>query len=67
MLDEVRDLILLIERIFEEHIMRTALDFSPLYRSAIGFDRMARLLDTAVADGKPSYPPYNVELVEENR
>ena len=47
--------------------MRTALDFSPLYRSAIGFDRMARLLDTAVADSKPSYPPYNVELVEENR
>ena len=47
--------------------MRNALDFSPLYRSAIGFDRMARLLDAAVADSKPSYPPYNVELVEENR
>lgn len=47
--------------------MRTNLDFSPLYRSAIGFDRMARLLDSAAADSKPSYPPYNVELVEENR
>lgn len=47
--------------------MRNALDFSPLYRSAIGFDRMARLLDAAVTDSKPSYPPYNVELVEENR
>ena len=47
--------------------MRTTLDFSPLYRSAIGFDRMARLLDTAATDTKPSYPPYNVELVEENR
>ena len=46
--------------------MRTALDLSPLYRSAIGFDRMARLLDSAVAENKPSYPPYNVELVEEN-
>ena len=47
--------------------MRSTLDFSPLYRSAIGFDRMARLLDSAVAESKPSYPPYNVELVEENR
>ena len=47
--------------------MRTSLDFSPLYRSAIGFDRMARLLDAAATDSKPSYPPYNVELVEENR
>ncbi len=48
-------------------MMRTSLDLSPLYRSAIGFDRMARLLDAAAADSKPSYPPYNVELVEENR
>ncbi len=48
-------------------MMRTALDLSPLYRSAIGFDRMARLLDAAATDSKPSYPPYNVELVEENR
>ena len=47
--------------------MRNTLDLSPLYRSAIGFDRMARLLDNAAADSKPSYPPYNVELVEENR
>ena len=48
-------------------MMRSTLDFSPLYRSAIGFDRMARLLDAAATDSKPSYPPYNVELVEENR
>ncbi len=46
--------------------MRTAIDLSPLYRSAIGFDRMASILNSAV-DNKPSYPPYNVELVEENR
>ncbi len=48
-------------------MMRTSLDFSPLYRSAIGFDRMARMLDAAATESKPSYPPYNVELVEENR
>ena len=43
--------------------MRT-LDFSPLYRSAIGFDRMANLLDAiSQSDTKqPSYPPYNIEL-----
>jgi molecular chaperone IbpA len=47
--------------------MRTTLDLSPLYRSAIGFDRMASLLNSAAVENKPSYPPYNVELVEENR
>lgn len=43
--------------------MRT-LDFTPLYRSAIGFDRMANLLDAmSQSDAKqPSYPPYNIEL-----
>ena len=47
--------------------MRNTLDLSPLYRSAIGFDRMASLLNSAAVENKPSYPPYNVELVEENR
>jgi molecular chaperone IbpA len=37
-------------------------DFSPLFRTAIGFDRMARLMDTAMSSGDaPSYPPYNIE------
>lgn len=43
-------------------------DFSPLYRSAIGFDRLAQLFDSAQrADTQPSYPPYNIELVCENQ
>ncbi|MEO0442901.1 MAG: Hsp20 family protein [Pseudomonadota bacterium] len=43
--------------------MRT-LDFTPLDRSAIGFDRMANLLDAITqSDTKQSaYPPYNIEL-----
>lgn len=46
--------------------MRTY-DFSPLYRSAIGFDRFASLLDeTLRTDTQSGYPPYNVELVEED-
>jgi molecular chaperone IbpA len=47
--------------------MRTY-DFSPLYRSAIGFDRLAQLFDeTLRADAQPSYPPYNIELVAEDK
>lgn len=38
-------------------------DFSPLFRSTIGFDRMARLVDAAahVDNAASSYPPYNIE------
>ncbi|WP_328734169.1 Hsp20 family protein [Falsiroseomonas selenitidurans] len=44
-----------------------ALDFSPLFRSAIGFDRMARLVETARAAAEgPSYPPYNIEKTGED-
>ena len=36
-------------------------DFAPLFRTAIGFDRLARLVDTATeAASAPSYPPYNI-------
>ena len=45
----------------------TKLDLTPLYRSAIGIDRMAHLLDSAYTEAKPGYPPYNVELVDENQ
>jgi len=46
--------------------MRSTIDFSPLYHSAIGFDRMANLLDSVARDAKPSYPPYNVERLDDN-
>jgi len=43
-------------------------DFSPLYRSAIGFDRFAQLVDEALrSESAPSYPPYNIELVAEDK
>jgi len=45
--------------------MRT-IDFSPLYRSVVGFDRLADLLDSAAADGGAGYPPYNIERTDEN-
>ena len=40
--------------------MRT-IDFSPLYRSVVGFDRLADLLDSAAAETATGYPPYNIE------
>lgn len=42
----------------------TRLDFSPLYRSSIGFDRMASMLDSMHRSdqNQPSYPPYNIEV-----
>ncbi|HEX6865857.1 MAG TPA: Hsp20 family protein [Caulobacteraceae bacterium] len=46
--------------------MRT-IDFSPLYRSVVGFDRLAALLDAAAAqEGASGYPPYNIERTDEN-
>ncbi|MDO6507579.1 Hsp20 family protein [Colwellia sp. 4_MG-2023] len=48
--------------------MRTSTDFSPLYRSFIGFDHLAGLIDKASqAEKQSSYPPYNVELLAEDK
>ncbi len=42
-------------------------DLSPLFRTAIGFDRMARLADAARAASEvPGYPPYNIERTGED-
>jgi molecular chaperone IbpA len=41
-------------------------DFSPLFRSTIGFDRLGSLLDQALNDESVSYPPYNIEKTGED-
>ncbi|ATC93902.1 Hsp20 family protein [Pseudoalteromonas tunicata] len=47
--------------------MRTV-DLSPLYRSFIGFDHLASLMDAAArTDKQPSFPPYNIELLAEDK
>ena len=47
--------------------MRT-FDLTPLYRSTVGFDRLASILDqvTAADVSQNSYPPYNIEKTGEN-
>ena len=40
----------------------TTYDFAPLFRTAIGFDRLARLMNSAAsASDASAYPPYNIE------
>ncbi|QOZ51706.1 Hsp20 family protein [Bradyrhizobium sp. CCBAU 53338] len=46
--------------------MRTY-DFSPLWRSTIGFDRLFDLAETAQRAGEDNYPPYNIERLSEDR
>ena len=47
--------------------MRTY-DFSPLWRSTIGFDRLFDLAEMAQrAGGEDNYPPYNIERLTEDR
>ncbi len=48
--------------------MRT-FDLTPLYRSTIGFDRLANMLDNMNGTDADSgnYPPFNIELLDENK
>ncbi len=46
--------------------MRT-IDFSPLYRTIVGFDRLADMMDSASKqETVAGYPPYNIEQLGEN-
>lgn len=47
--------------------MRT-FDFAPLYRSSVGFDQIANMMDRVLSnDGAtPSYPPYNIEKLNDD-
>src|SRR5712692_12043294 len=51
-----------------EDMVMDRFDFSPLFRSTIGFDRLARLVDSAArVDGAAaSYPHYNIEKTGED-
>jgi molecular chaperone IbpA len=45
-----------------------SVDFSPLFRSTVGFDRLSRLVESALSadESSVSYPPYNIETTGED-
>jgi len=45
----------------------TTFDFTPLYRTAIGFDRLANALSNSARIESGGYPPYNILSVDENQ
>jgi molecular chaperone IbpA len=49
--------------------MMNSIDFTPLYRNTIGFDRLASLLNNAMRSEAVStaYPPYNIEMLDDER
>src|ERR1700748_2910531 len=52
----------------QEDMVMDRFDFSPLFRSTIGFDRLTRLVDAAtrVDSASLAYPPYNIEKTGED-
>ncbi len=44
-----------------------AFDFTPLFRTGIGFDRLAHALETANRADAGGYPPYNIELTGDDQ
>lgn len=47
--------------------MRTVLDFSPLHRSSIGFERIFGLLEAAQAQPSDNWPPFDTMKLSEDR
>lgn len=47
----------------------TKIDLTPLYRSSVGFDRLASLINASLGGdaSAPGYPPYNIEALEDER
>lgn len=44
----------------------TMFDYSPFYRSSVGFDRLFEMLEGAANGETVAYPPYNIERLSEN-
>jgi molecular chaperone IbpA len=41
-------------------------DYSPFFRTTVGYDRLLGLLEAAAENSAPGYPPYNIERSDEN-
>lgn len=42
-------------------------DFSPLFRTSVGFDRLSQLMENTLQKAEPTYPPYNIEKTGEDK
>jgi len=52
----------------EDMVMRTGLDFAPLYRSSVGFDRVFNLLEDALrSPAVDNWPPYDIEKLGDDK
>jgi molecular chaperone IbpA len=51
--------------LLKENVVMRTIDFAPLFRSTIGFDRLFDALDEG--NSRPSWPPYNIEKSSDNR
>ena len=59
--------VFLILLLLMENMDMTTFDFSPLYRTSVGFDRLASLMSSATRqDQGNSYPPYNICVTSED-
>ena len=47
--------------------MMHTFDLTPLYRTSIGFDRLAQMIDTMDTKIPTGYPPYNIEKLDDNK
>lgn len=45
----------------------TTFDFAPLFRTTVGFDHLTNVLDSLSGERSQSYPPYNIERVEQDK
>ncbi|APH57174.1 Small heat shock protein [Granulibacter bethesdensis] len=53
--------------LLKQEVVMNSFDFAPLFRSAIGFDRLAHLANTVSGNADvSSYPPYNIEKLSED-
>jgi molecular chaperone IbpA len=54
--------------LLKEDINMNTFDFSPLFRSTVGFDRLSRMLETGMLNEQESaYPPYNIVKVSDDQ
>jgi len=50
----------------KEDMAMRSFDLSPLFHSSVGYDGMARIIDNMNREPVPSYPPYNIERLNED-